>query len=460
MMKKFFLVLLGCLTLSALFFLFGLPYALGFVVEHRYRAILSSLAGIHEAQVTLASYKRGWFSSDAEVRVLIPDLNVALGRPKELSDHSIELTVNQHIQHGFLLSTLPSRSERKLVLGQAMIDSAADTPMGSLKSTFWIHWNGKLSGWLDAPLLRRVDLARHEEVLIRGLSTHFIASADLNQLKGEARFDHMNWKEPDFTQRFETLSARYVLTKIPNTPIYVGDRWITLAEMGFGTQARPDALTLKNISFQSSLKPDSSETLTMVVQASAQQAVFSGASYGPHQMDFTISRLYWPALLPIFERFNVRQGNPPGKTNAVSTGDLVARYRDALLASVSHGLSIQIDRLSLMTPWGRAGMTGFLRLNSGPSASSSLLELLHTADADMLFRVSPTLFVQMLAKFYAKQPVVPPLAAPSSSPESKSESLVSYYLSKGWLVQEGGMYRFDFRYHQGKTTLNGLNADQ
>src|SRR5690242_19895179 len=109
-MKKFLFGLFALCLLAIVGGLFILPYGLGFVAENKYKQIVDVLAKSNNAmQITLMDYQRGWFSSEATLKLELPK-NLNAENISLVPSETLSLILKQHIEHGPVFSLASNNS--------------------------------------------------------------------------------------------------------------------------------------------------------------------------------------------------------------------------------------------------------------------------------------------------------------------------------------------------------------
>jgi len=444
-MKKFLFSVFLLLLLAVIGALFVLPYGLGFVAQNKYTQILDMLTKSNAVQITLMDYQRGWFSSEATVKVEMP---VSLSAPGVDT-----LIVKQHIEHGPIFSLTSKTGEKHLALGQTLITTQVNSTLGAVEIVSRIKLNGALVGAISALKLRYENPeGKHSIVEFNNLSGTFKLSADLKKFMANLQIPQMMIEADQFSQQTNQMKLTYDLKK-SDSGLFLGQRTLTIDAMTWNADFIPNkALKLQGLKIDGR-DEEQDHKVNSQIDAELKHLVVNNANYGPQRIVLAVNHVDVPALLAL------RKGVNSLHKSQVSTEERLTKYQQLLAGLLSKGLEIQVKRLEMVTPWGAPSLTANLTVAAQPI--SDLAGLMNATNIVAEINVPATFLVRALEKIdvITQNPIMADTTGaasgiPSSNPTHTAQQRITDWINKKWLLPYGRGYKSIIIYQKQQITIN------
>lgn len=439
-MKKFFFIICILLLLTIVGALFILPYGLGFIAQNKYLQILDTFSKSNPVQVTLLDYQRGWFSSNATVKIISP-IAAKLSAAETL-------IVKQTIAHGPVFSLTSRAGEKSLLLGQGLITTRIDSALGVVDVVSWIQLDGALSGTVHAPLLRFADTKENQQIAVNNLYGVFKLSPNLKQLVAKFNVPQIAIKTGKFEQRIDSANFYYDLQK-SMSGLFLGQRTLTIHSILWNTPLYASSLKFDGLNVRS-YDVEKNHRINDEINIELKEIKTRHASYGPQKIVFTVNGLDTSTLLILKKEFNQlhRNGNDLSDT-------AFAKYQQLFAMLLSKGLEIHLKKLQIVTPWGNPSLVANMTLPQQPVLNNDFMRLFETMHVSARANMSATFLMRVLEKFYASGQDLQ-MAALSNTVNSSqiAQQQVSDWVNKKWLIPKDDGYQIDIFYEDGRVLIN------
>jgi uncharacterized protein YdgA (DUF945 family) len=451
-MKKSLLSLSVLILITVIGALFLLPYGLGFVAQNKYSQILDTFAKSNTIQLSLVNYQRGWFSSEATVKVVLP------GVPKLAA-----LLIQQHIEHGPIFSITAANHQKRLMLGQTLISSQVKTPFGIVDIVSWISLQGAFSGTLHIPTLyhQTAQQGHSYAATLTGISGDFQLPADLKKIAAHLQIPKAVIKIDHFEQQIDQTDIVYQLKK-SDSGLFLGQRRLAIRAVALNFPIYPFKLQLQGLKAEAD-GSEQNHKLQSEINIALQQVLFNNAAYGPQQLLLAINQLDVPSFLALSKELN------SWKTQPELDDQAYARYQQLLVNLLSHGLQIQVKRLALVTPLGAPQLVGSITFPA--QSANDVMTVFTAADAQFNLQIPATFLMRLLEKINgammqhvattmaaATTPIAAP-AAPAIIPTQLAQQQVTEWVNKKWLVPKDNGYQISVLRQNRQLTINGQPLD-
>lgn len=449
-MKKILFTTFLLLLFLIIVALFVLPYGLGFVAQHKYTQILGMLSKSNTVQVSLVRYQRGWFSSDATIKI---SMQMPIGLMQKTTK---PLIITQHIAHGPVFSILSGTGQKRLALGQTLITTDANSPFGALHMVSKIKLDGKLVGTFSAPTLQLhyMDVLHGENTAeLQGVSGKFMLSADLQQWIAAVDIPEMSVKTDAFTQHLHRTRFFYHLHK-SQSGLFLGKHICTIDTMTWHADFIPGKdLKLEKIRLVEQ-DAEKNKKIQAKIEAELKYVTLKNATYGPQQIQLVISDLDVPALLAWTKALHHFSDAQTSSLQKYQT------YRQLLLNLLRRGVQVKIEKLALVTPWGAPSLMAEVDVVQRPM--STFIDLMAATQGRVAVHLPASFVMRLLEKVIVTSPYLsaavikttPPNLAPPSSPLEIAQRQLTEWIDKKWLLPEGDGYTMVILYQGQRMTIN------
>ncbi len=452
-MKKSLWNLLVVLLFVIVGLVYLLPYGLGFVAKHKYMQLLDIFAKSNTVQATLVDYQRGWFSSEATVKVSIPSNSKA--------ENLDTLMVKQSIQHGPLFSITSSKG-RHLSFGQALINTHVESVYGKMDCVNWIKINGGVSGVISIPKLHYVNTREQGDAValdVESILGHFGLSTDLRAFIADFEIPRIAIQTGKSTQEIDGTKLSYDLQK-SDTGLFLGKHAVSIETMVFGADFIPDK-TLKLQKFKiDKHDEEKNHKITSEIDTSLQAITINNATYGPQQLVITIDQLDAPTLLALKKEANILP------EQHASFEQLFSSYQQLATTLLRQGIEIQVKKFQMNTPWGAPSLTGSFTVPA-QSATSSSEDFMNSVKMTAEINVSGPFLIRALEKlnmtmqsFSVGDTSAGMFQTPPPNPTRMAQQQITEWLNKKWLIPKNNGYQTVMVYQNRRSTLNGQPVEE
>jgi uncharacterized protein YdgA (DUF945 family) len=445
------------MTTKRLFWLFGVivagsaaaPGFVGIQAQRDYDALVSQLeaAGYRLEE---QSYARGWFRSEARLRLALPAGDATTSVPT--------LVLRSHVVHGPFLGAerLPfglARIDTEIGLDDRMLFAAAPQPPVQVLFGF----GGAGEAVLQVPS-QRVPLPGGQiSAELAGVTGHLRFTSGTAEAQGFVAVPGLRVAAAD-GGRAEIRGARLDLAIEPGASGLPTGAWrLALESLEAGGPAGPAAVSLQAVEMRADSREQAGE-VTVIAEYGAGVAVIEGERYGPLAIRLRVAHLPAAALVRLRDAVEDarRGGAPPQAAAAMALLPLV----DDLLASDP---LVALDRLQVDTPAGR--VEGELEVRAvgmrlADAARLGTIGLLSKLDGKASLRVPERLLragfrQQALTRLTAADPAEGKGADPAAEAERVAEQQLAALLAQELVVKEGDRVAAVASWRNGLLTVNG-----
>jgi hypothetical protein len=444
-MKKMLFTIVLFLLFLIVITLFVLPYGLGFVAQHKYTQIIGMLSKSNTVQVSLVRYQRGWFSSDATIKI---SMQMPIGLVQQTTKPFL---ITQHIAHGPVFSLLSGTGEKRLAVGQTLITTHAHSPFGALHMVSKVKLNGKLVGTFNAPTLQLhyTDVLHGENTAeLQGVSGKFTLSPDLQQWIAAVDIPEISIKTDTFTQQLHNTHFFYNLNK-SQSGLFLGKHICTIDTMTWSADFIPGKdLKVEKIRLVEQ-DAEKDRKIQAKIDAELKYVTLKNATYGPQQLQITIRDLDVPALLAWTQALH------PFSDTPLSSLQKYQKYRQLLLNLLSRGVQLKIEKLALVTPWGTPSLVAQARI--APRPMSTFIDLMAGTQSRVAVHLPASFLMRVLERVVLPYMQAPVSAVTKTTPPSAMEMAqrqITEWIHNKWLLPEGDGYTMVILYQNQHMTIN------
>ncbi|MCU0254940.1 MAG: YdgA family protein [Acidobacteria bacterium] len=445
------------MTTKRLLWLFGVivaasaaaPGFVGIQAQRDYDALVAQLqsAGYRLEE---QSYARGWFRSEARLRLALPAGVATTSVPT--------LVLRSHVVHGPFLGAerLPfglARIDTEIGLDDRMLFAAAPQPPVQVLFGF----GGTAEAVLQVPSQRVLLLDGQMSAELAGVTGHIRFTAGRAEAQGFVAVPGLRVATTDGA-RAELRGARLDLALEPGPSGLPTGVWrMVLESLEAGGPDAPEAVSLQSLEISADSREQAGE-VTLIAEYGAGVAVIEGERYGPLAIRLRAAHLPAAALVRLRDAVETvrRSAVPPEAAVAVALLPLV----DELLASDP---LVALERLQIDTPVGRVEGDLEVRavgLRLADAARLGTLGLLSKLDGKASLRVPEPLLragfrQQALARLTAADPAEGRRAEQAAEAARLADQQLAALLAQELAVKEGDRVAAVASWRNGLLTVNG-----
>jgi len=455
MKKRYYLPVIILIVLMGL--ALTIPYSVGFVVQKRFAETLKVLSQSGSLQFNLESYHRGWFSSNATIRVKTKHpamLNQWLGSQ---SGTPVEFLVTQKIQHGPILKVVSPKGVTRWIMGQALITIRANPVVGSVHSITLVNLDGSLLSAITAPAIHFSNPDVNSDVKMMGFAATVQISRDFRKIILRVNTPKLVLITKDFQQEVANFSAEYDLKRSANG-LYLGTKNTQISDASWQTPDQQLKIQLQGLSILSKSEEINAH-VNYEVNTVLQNIIIDNVQYGQQQFNLAINKIDVASLLALSRELKNTQ-------QAANVGwEQLLRYNQLATYLLSKGVEINLKNLSLDTKWGQPTLAMHIVLRPEARQVNSPVDLINdlTAKADLYLPAAfltqaLTVFNQALAM---SSPTLPDIfhfiMTTNTDPnlQKLAQQKIAFWLENKWIVAEGDAYRVNFVFQDGQAIVNG-----
>ena len=385
-----------------------LPYGAGFVVQTKFETTLAQWAEQDPLfETTILSYKRGFWSSTAEVMLVVnnPEGDEALVTHKEWA----HILLKEHIYHGPL-----ALGSKNLTPVWAVIDTqlmkAVDHGYPDKAGQFdgymtldatarsLLHFNGALETHLQSGFFSS-EMPSVPSIQLRNIEIESFNTKDFVKRAITTKLAELQFKKDQYDIAATGLTFKGHWRQTPYE-FYEGYSNINVATFSSHERGK-QALDLKNIDVRIE------QTLQQQLYHSAfslafDEGVFKGKTFGPLQHKFEINNISAPLLQKLQQQLKLISHSPlPFEQKRVQLMALLPLMPKLL----AEGASFEIKQFDLTLPEGRCSLQGHARLahEDQETPPAAMMQLLPRVTAAATIQLPVALVSQMAIKVFKKR---------------------------------------------------------
>ena len=372
--------LLATTIIVAIAIMVGTPYATGMMAEKHYRSMISANPFTPSLQMESRNYERGIFSSQATTFVEINDPELRqilvheLGKDK---NGKVGVVVRHHISHSPLIFGSAEGIDLAVVRTTHQVEQNGSVENSSGQqsehiSMFQLDSRLHFDGSQTVEANSRETLTRNNRATTRLLpfSIKFVTDKNYRTFQGDGE-----WKgatsESNRGEKISISDTRFKFDMEKNGEIWHGAISLSVNSIALNSPKRSLQIDLLKAESRSS-EHGAERLIDYTTEVSLHQLRATGKTFGPGELILTINNIPAAAL----ERLNTIQqramnASSPDHTIALQTAGIEAM--GLLPELISHGISIDMERLYFNTPDGE--IVGRINLRLPKSNPASLLNI-------------------------------------------------------------------------------------
>lgn len=435
-MKKWFYTFIIILIILAAIILIP-PYFMGKQVQKTMASIPSS----DSFKLAITEYRRGWFSSDVTLKMMIKNPNgldlVKIAGGDESSQY-LQITVNEHIIHGPLIFT-PSRH---IMLGQAYIIGSINEADMSAKNATLITLDGRIDTTLLAQQIHFKQLRNNILTSSQDVLAHLRFKPNLNEIRGVVKIASVSVATVDMKQVFQGIKSTFNL-KRSDAGIFVGRRELTLDH--FTSDQGNNHVEAQNLALMST-SDDKKGKISSHIKGQLDKILINNNSYGPHVLDVYLNDMDANALFAI-SREAIMVSTQNNLAAQIARSLQLARYNQLLWNLFSKGMQVDLKKLNIATQWGNIDAVAVFNFQPLPGEGGNPIAILQKFKGNLQL-VLPQAFVKEIAQHhFASNPQ-------ATNPEQQANQLLDYWVKNQWLIVDGANYKLNIQYQYKNVLVN------
>jgi len=404
-------IIFGGLTFVVLLLL-SLPFLMGLVVHNQIYNMVNNVPSSPNLQVTVMSYKRGWLSSVADMRVRINLPKRHHGAKKGQSPsgdvRSFSFTIRDTIHHGpVIFSSLGVKFARAYVTSELVLDDKANVKFSEffanqkekpqLFATSSFNLFGGMVSKIDIPAFTFRDTNGTFQWL--GLNGKWIVARGLKRIDGKMKFEGIQVVSPAMKIRFDGMDVSYH-QKESSSGLWTGNGTFNFPSLVVNANGKP-AFELAGISVVS-ISDVSNDLLSQNTHFKLNKLFVAGKTYGPCELISKLKNIDANVLHEIQQ-----------KVRTANSVTLTPQERHAILMSilpslpnlVDKGAEYHLEKFSLQMPDGVVNATGMAEVERPNPAAQQMgvFSLIQRMKAHLEVQAPVVLTKQLVSQMMLKR---------------------------------------------------------
>ncbi len=372
-----------------------LPFAMGFAIQHKYTKILDALSASGEIKLKIMEYHRGWFHSDAKVQLTVTDpgfIKMNNWLTGEEKGAPLQFIITEQITHGPFLFLTDSTGKKRILLGEAFIKSQIREANLLANSDTLVKLTGALENTTDIPNIAYKNPLKGVGYILKGLNFRAQISSNLDKVVGEGSVAEVNITNPEYQQHTQGLSVRYNLKKDGDN-LYLGERETRINSTTWKDADDKQRIVMNGLTVKSTSAEQNSKA-NYLIDIALNNISFDHTQYGPNYLTLAIKNVDVPFLLALQSELQSQEN-----TEGYSASDLI-KYNELIVMLLNKGMDIELQKLDIATPWGRAAAKAHAIFASQPNMSTNPMVLLSHMNLSLNLHLPVNMINQAVEKFY------------------------------------------------------------
>lgn len=433
---------------------FVLPWGVGYVIQDRYPKILQTISQTGQVQLTLDQYDRGWFASQAVIRVRVshPEILRLNGWLNNNEGAPLEFILIQGIDHGPLLHSHPLLGKNHWYIGQALIDTRIDPVLGKVDSLTLVQLNGSLMSIITAPKLVYQNSEQRVNAEIHNFNSVLHLSSNLKKISGHANLPQITIQASHFQQNIFGFDIHFNLKR--NNALFLGDKETKIQEIALMDPVHQSQIILRGLHLHS-VNTEKNNKLDYKLLADLTSLDLDQNHYGAQKIDISVCEMDVPSLLDFLNELK----KAPIIANI--TPMQLMHDNNLLLALLAKGLVVELKSIRLSAPSGTLSLSGKIVFPTQTTQSPSLFDILNVLDMNLRLQISKSFLTELLSianlNIVFNRSIMPGLmgVVPSSEdPKQKAQVEIARLVENKWLIPEGDTYTLNLIYKNKQLIVN------
>ncbi len=451
--------------------IFILPFGLGIIAEKKYTQLIGLTSKSTAVKITLLDYKRGWFSSEAALKINLLTSKTAQKVITDASKQSNDadafqsgvIIIKQSIQHGPVFSLDDANHGKTLLFGQALVTShvypselktsGIDSQFGNANIITWIKADGSLFGKIEAPKITysipltsasNAQISK-QNLTLNNLSGFFNASSDLKRIISKGHAAQITIQDNDIQQLIKQVDVESNLQK-SDSGLYVGQQNYFVDSMTWKADFHDTPLSFNGLKIQT-YDEEKNQKMNSILNVELKKFIINNAEYGPQQLTVALDQIDIPSLLKANEALSEEQ---EGKDN-FSLQSLMQQYQQVFLPLLSKGMTVDIKRLKVVTPYGSPSLVAKIKFS--PQTNGDFATILNNANVVASVDM-PATFLVRLVELTSRLNDQSAFFPDEKINQDAQQKITNWVMNK-WLLPKGNGYEMNIMYENRHLSING-----
>lgn len=413
-----------------------LPLLFGVIAEKKCRDLVTSTNVPKLINIKLTKYKRGWFNSQATLKI-------------STQVHSFhQAAVEVRIKHGpFSINWSRFRLVQAVAKAAIIISPEWDSLLGTKGSTIKIATanlrikiNGAIELLLEMPKLECVDA--DNSVLIRGLQLGAFWSSHYDTMKFNLVFMGVEGIVNGHGFNLGEVICDYNGLRSTNG-IWVGERILRL-KSGWSKNTNNHTISFRNFYLKDTITSAKENRDNFTLVTTLEDLTVNNASYKNNNVVFEVTNLDQKLLTTLYSLL-------------LPNGILLSPKSillDIIVSLLGNGSAIKIKEVSSHTPWGKLSGDATILCNAPSNNVTAVgwLSTLASSNMEIMIKSEETLLLYVFEKFYGSISS----GKDKLDPATKAKRNLDELLRKGKLSSNSdGILHINIRYDNNQISVNG-----
>jgi len=451
-------ITLSTLLLLGLFIIFLTPFVIGILIEKNYPGIFEKLSRAPQVSSKIIQYQRGWFSSNAIIKV-------TLHSPR-IRNYSESVEIISHIQHGPVILEKLADGSKKLLVAIAIMKNHSNTHFLKMKTRVVWQITGAIKGHVFPSSL--VYQFLDGNLTISGVKGNFKLSRSFQEMSGKMSMDsgslvlkNSNIVPPvirpliKLNQMSSDVDFKNVKFKDKRNKV-IGKLWFGYRKVNIGKltifnrEGHPFEFSNISLNMTSTQQDDKAN---LALRYGINQVKGSDLAVGPIQFAIAMDGLNSQALAQLTHQLTKEQ-----QRRKLTQRELAKFYQPAL-SLLGQGFIISLQKFNIGTAQGAVDLTAHITVPK-QSGAPNFHFLADNLAASLQLKMPRIWLLHLLTHFFnhedhqneanGQQP---------QTAEQKANQSIEDWINNKILIQKDKDLLFDLTYKKGDLLINGAPPD-
>jgi len=436
------------------------PIGMGFKIQNDYPAMIQQHASSMDMVATVKSFKRGLYSSQAQIEITDPGSGNALMMIEDIIHGPIYLGLLTQGKSPLVAAVVKGKLAMVGNLQQAIKDLSGFDSLLGYQSV--IDFNGNLEADLYSPPINNVTTKDGEQVRLNtsGIVGHTSFNVTEQKVVFTMSFPALNYESATEAAMFKHIQLDFAVQR-GKTGILIGDSAVAFKDIDLDLDGKQFAM--KDFGLRT-ITSENGQLIGSVTQVRMRSMLADNAKIGPAQLNIDVQGLDANALLQFQKTqkdINAKrqQGMPEDQINSMMAGKMMT-----LVPALFKQAKIVIDPLTIDSELGKVdGTLSFSVSGLDDKAPMDPTLILAAINFDLNLAIDKALLKKLIEIRLENEQAQQALANMDKAQKSerkipvpqKVDENIQGMIDENWLQSSADGYTLDMSLHEGKMQLNG-----
>lgn len=425
--------------------IFGTPLVMGFWIQANYQSILNRISNPPSYKIEVVNFHRGWFSSDAQLRLLLNTSNA--------EQTLIPIDINDHIIHGPVIFIKDANNKSQVLLARALMTNNAQTSNARLNSrTVWTL-NNQVKGNFQADQISVSN--QTQQTSLSGANVDYFYDLNTQHLRTKLQISEGDFSTLGTALLKETFKLKFENVKSDDNfhiqdAIWYGARNLNIDHIGLQLPNNK-SLDVYGV-LANATNTQKSDGITTDIRFNLSTNKITGTNFNADnvQLNLAFEGLDTQTFSDLLKKAIAIKKQNPNKiqeSNALYT---------PMLNFLGKGFTVNLNQLHFDTNQGSFDLNAQIQLPQ-QTGTPSLEAIAQQGTADANLTVAKQLLLFVINEFNPKQK---PQAANNATTKTTAQPMSAEQQLDQWikaqiLIPMGANLQLKLAYQKGQLLING-----